>query len=152
MQTVDDVKQREASLRDRVPAPHREQFDELLREARFTYRIRDERTYFNDMWSAGIARRAILEAGRRLVAQKRLHDAQHAVELTPDELASVLAAAPPDADNAALARYRTAHHRRRAAFLAARPDRASDVYRPTPREPSARLGMSSANVRPRATQ
>lgn len=110
-QTVDDVKQREAALRDRVPAPHREKFDDLLREARFTYRIRDERTYFNDMWSAGIARRAILEAGRRLVAQGRLHDAQHAVEFTPEELASVLAGgAGPNADEAAAhALFRTNH-------------------------------------------
>lgn len=88
--TSDDVTQREAALRERVPATHRQQFDELLREARFTYRMRDERGYLNDAWSAGIARRAILEAGRRLAANGRLHDAQHAVELTPAEIALML--------------------------------------------------------------
>ncbi len=110
-QTVNDVQQREAALRDRVPAQHRDQFDDLLGEARLTYRIRDERTYINDMWSAGIARRAILEAGRRLVAQGRLHDAQHAVELTPDELVSLLTGGTgPGADEAAAhALFRTSH-------------------------------------------
>ncbi|HYO75367.1 MAG TPA: PEP-utilizing enzyme [Thermoanaerobaculia bacterium] len=85
-----DVKQREAALRDKVPAQHRQQFDALLAEARLTYRIRDERTYLNDMWSAGLTRRAILEAGRRLAAKGKLHDAEHAVELTPAELTSML--------------------------------------------------------------
>jgi pyruvate,water dikinase len=86
----DGVKQREAALRDQVPAQHRQRFDELLSEARMTYRIRDERTYLNDMWSAGLTRRAILEAGRRLAAKGKLHDAEHAVELTQAELASML--------------------------------------------------------------
>jgi len=85
-----DVKQREAALREKVPAQHRQRFDELLAEARLTYRIRDERTYLNDMWSAGLTRRAILEAGRRLAANGKLHDAGHAVELTPAELVSML--------------------------------------------------------------
>ncbi|HEX8255011.1 MAG TPA: PEP-utilizing enzyme [Thermoanaerobaculia bacterium] len=85
-----DVKQRESALRDKVPAQHRQQFDQLLHEARLTYRIRDERTYLNDMWSAGLTRRAILEAGRRLAAKGKLHDLEHAVELTPAELKSML--------------------------------------------------------------
>jgi rifampicin phosphotransferase len=86
----DNVKQLEAALRDKVPAQHRQRFDELLAEARLTYRIRDERTYLNDMWSAGLTRLAILEAGRRLVAKGKLREAAHAVELTPAELASML--------------------------------------------------------------
>ncbi len=88
--TSDDVKKREAALRDKVPAQHRVLFDELLAEARLTYRIRDERTYLNDMWSAGLTRRAILEAGRRLAAKGKLHDATHAVELEMRELVSML--------------------------------------------------------------
>lgn len=106
-----DVKQREAALRDKVPAQHRQRFDELLAEARLSYRIRDERTYLNDMWSSGLARRAILEAGRRLAAQGRLHDAGHAVELTPAELASMLRGGHDrSADQASAdARFRTTH-------------------------------------------
>lgn len=87
---ANDVARREAALRERVPAQHRQHFDELLAEARLTYRIRDERGYLNDAWSCGIARRAILEGGRRLAAKGRLFDAEHAVELTPDELKSML--------------------------------------------------------------
>lgn len=108
---TNDVAAREAAIRDKVPAQHRAQFDELLGEARFTYRMRDERVYMNDAWSSGITRRAILEAGRRLVAKGKLHDAQHAVELTPSELASMLAGgAGRTADQAAAdASYRLTH-------------------------------------------
>jgi phosphohistidine swiveling domain-containing protein len=104
-----DVAQREATLRSRVPEQHRAQFDALLAEARLTYRMRDERTYLNDLWSAGIARVALLEAGRRLVSRGQLHDATHAVELTPVELQDMLGGRPgPGADAVAdHARYRT---------------------------------------------
>jgi len=108
---TNDVVAREAAIREKVPAQHRAQFDELLAEARFTYRIRDERVYMNDAWSSGIARRAILEAGRRLAAKGKLHDAQHAVELTPAKLASMLAGgAGRTADQAAAdTQYRLTH-------------------------------------------
>lgn len=99
------------AIRDKVPPQHRAQFDELLGEALHTYRMRDERTYNNDAWACGIARRAILEAGRRLAAQGRLHDAQHAVELTADEIVSMLnGGTGRTADQAAAdAHYRTTH-------------------------------------------
>ncbi|HEX8409474.1 MAG TPA: PEP-utilizing enzyme [Thermoanaerobaculia bacterium] len=108
---TNDVAAREAAIRDKVPAQHRARFDELLGEARLTYRIRDERVYMNDAWSSGIARRAILEAGRRLAGKGTLHDAEHAVELTPTELASMLAGgAGRTADQAAAdANYRLTH-------------------------------------------
>jgi phosphohistidine swiveling domain-containing protein len=111
LKSANDVAKREAVLRERVSAQHRQEFDDLLAEARFTYRIRDERTYLNDMWSGGIARRAILAAGARLAAKGRLHDAEHAVELTPNELDAVLAGGSgPSADEAAsYAAYRTTH-------------------------------------------
>lgn len=99
---ANDVAAREAALRDRVPTHDRALFDELLGEARLTYRIRDERTYLNDMWSAGIARRAILAAGERLAAKGLLHAADHAVELTPDELLTMLTnGTGPSADQVA---------------------------------------------------
>ena len=99
------------SIRDKVPAEHRAQFDELLEEARHTYRMRDERVYYNDAWATGLTRRAILEAGRRLAAKGLLHDAQHAVELTQDELTSMLNGGPGrTADQAAAdVQYRTSH-------------------------------------------
>ena len=109
--TEDDVKRREAAIREKVPAQHRALFDELLGEARLTYRIRDERTYLNDMWSAGLTRRAYLEVGRRLVAKGKLHQADHAVELTPKEAISMLRGGMDrSADQAAAdTLYRTTH-------------------------------------------
>ena len=108
---ANDLAAIETSIRDRVPAPHREQFDSLLEEARHTYRIRDERGYDNDAWAIGIGRRAFLEAGRRLTAQGRLHQADHAVELTPSELLSMLGggAGPTADETAAHAHFRTTH-------------------------------------------
>jgi rifampicin phosphotransferase len=109
--TENDVARREAALRDLVPPEHRQQFDELLVEARYTYRIRDERAYLNDAWACGIARKAILEAGRRLVAAGKLHQADHAVELTPSEIVSMLRGGNDrTADEAAAdVLYRTSH-------------------------------------------
>ena len=109
--TEDDVARHEAAIRDRVPAQHRQQFDELLAEARFTYRMRDERAYLNDAWACGIARRAYLAAGERLVARGTLHRAEHAVELTPSEIVSMLrGGSDRSADQAAEdARFRTTH-------------------------------------------
>ena len=86
------------ALRDRVPAEHRDEFDERLGEVRLTYRIRDERGVFSDGWATGLARRAMLEVGRRLAANGRLSDAEHAVELDPTEArALLLGTGGPDA-------------------------------------------------------
>jgi rifampicin phosphotransferase len=106
-----NVAELERQIRERVPAQHRAAFDELLQDARLTYRIRDERGYLNDAWASGIARRAILEAGMRLVRKGHLHEVHHAVELTPDELMSMLAGGRgPSADETAEhARFRVAH-------------------------------------------
>jgi pyruvate,water dikinase len=84
------VASREDELRKKVPAEHREQFDELLKEARSINRLRDERGVYSDGWGTGLARRAVLEAGRRLQKAGKLHDCEHAVDLTGAELASLL--------------------------------------------------------------
>ena len=52
----------------------RMQFDELLGEARLTYRLRDERGVYSDIWAAGLMRRAALAAGRRVTKRGRLAD------------------------------------------------------------------------------
>jgi pyruvate,water dikinase len=64
-----DVDDQIAAVRDRVPAEHADAFDELLAEARLTYRIRDERGVFSDIWACGIMRRAVLAGGSRLAAR-----------------------------------------------------------------------------------
>ncbi|MHB2168005.1 PEP-utilizing enzyme [Alsobacter sp. R-9] len=91
-----------ARLRERVPAEHRAAFDELLDEARALSRLRDERGLYSDVWAAGITRRALLEAGRRLVDKGRLHEPAHLIEAEPDEIRQILAGTGgPDADTLA---------------------------------------------------
>jgi pyruvate,water dikinase len=94
-----------------VPEEHREAFDALLAEARLVNRLRDERAVYSDGWATGLARRAVLEAGRRLHAQGRLLDPDHAVDADVDELAALLRGRPgPGADEiAARFRWRTTH-------------------------------------------
>ena len=82
-------------VRQRVPAAERELFDERLAEARFTYRIRDERGIYSDAIACGITRRAILAAGRRLAGTGRIPAPQLAIEATVDELAALLSAPDP---------------------------------------------------------
>jgi len=97
-----DVEGRIADVRGKVPEQHREQFDELLGEARLTYKIRDERGVFSDIWASGIMRRAALAGGRRLADRGRIHDAEHFVDADFDEMRSLLSGANgPSADELA---------------------------------------------------
>ena len=86
-------RQRIADVRAKVPEEHRAEFDELLGEARLTYRIRDERGVFSDIWASGLMRRAVLAAGRRLAAKGRIHDAEHFVDAGFDEMCALLSGA-----------------------------------------------------------
>ncbi len=79
-----------ASIRELVPEQHRPDFDDRLGEVRLLYRLRDERGVYSDGWATGLARRALLETGRRLVAAGRLHDHEHATELTAGQAAALL--------------------------------------------------------------
>ncbi|KAA1420855.1 hypothetical protein F0U44_00440 [Nocardioides humilatus] len=91
-----------AALRERVPAEHREDFDDRLAELRHVYRIRDERGVFSDGWATGLARRAMLEVGHRLHTIGKLDDAEHAVELGADEARALLVGGGgPSADEVA---------------------------------------------------
>lgn len=84
-----------AKVRAAVPAEHRAAFDELLDDARHINRLRDERGVFNDSWGTGIARQALLEAGRRLVDTGRLEDAELAIDATHAELVAALRGTGP---------------------------------------------------------
>jgi rifampicin phosphotransferase len=77
-------------IRSKVPAEHLEDFDDRLAEVRLMYRLRDERGVFGDGWAAGLARRALLEAGHRLTAHGLLNNHEHAVDLTADEASALL--------------------------------------------------------------
>jgi len=85
-----EVRQQIAKIRDAVPEPHRAEFDDVLREARLVNKLRDERSYWSDLWSAGISRRALLEAGRRLAAKGKIRAAEHALDATCAEVQSLL--------------------------------------------------------------
>lgn len=87
---ADEVEAATARVRDAVSPEHRDQFDELLGEARLVNRLRDERGIYNDSWATGIARQAVLEAGRRLAATGRISDAECALYATHDELKAML--------------------------------------------------------------
>jgi phosphoenolpyruvate synthase/pyruvate phosphate dikinase len=77
-------------LRAKVPADGRSSFDELLEESRLIHRLRDERGMYNDSWGTGLARRAVLEAGRRLEEKGVLPDASLAINATHDEIVGML--------------------------------------------------------------
>lgn len=78
------------AVRAHVPADQRSLFDELVAEARYGHRQRDDIRGLCWNWPCGLVRRALLEAGRRLVALGRLHEPAHAVELFPTELDAML--------------------------------------------------------------
>lgn len=84
------VARQTAKIRDAVPQPHRAMFDELLAEARLINRLRDERGYWSDLWASGLARRAMLEAGRRLMAQGKVQQAEHLLDATCTEVRALL--------------------------------------------------------------
>ncbi|HEY5389702.1 MAG TPA: PEP-utilizing enzyme [Solirubrobacteraceae bacterium] len=89
-------------VRSQVPEEHRAEFDELLGEARLTYRIRDERGVFSDIWASGLMRRAVLGAGDRLAAAGRIHDPEHLIYAGFDEMCSLVSGGEgPSADELA---------------------------------------------------
>lgn len=96
-------------LRARIPAAHAEDFEDRLAEACLVNRLRDERGAYSDGWGSGLARRALLEAGRRLHAQGKLAAPEHAVDLDARECrALLLGGGGPTADEVAeRVRWRT---------------------------------------------
>jgi len=106
-----DVDDRIADVRSKVPEEHRSEFDELLGEARLTYRLRDERGIYSDIWASGLMRRAVLAAGRRLASRGRIREPEHLVDAGLDEMCSLVAdsGGPSDDDLAARFEYRATH-------------------------------------------
>lgn len=100
-----EVQAQTARIRAAVPAEHRAAFDELLAEARLVYRLRDERSYWSDLWASGISRRAMLEVGRRLAANGKIHSADHVLDASCGEAIALLtdgaAVSAPSADELA---------------------------------------------------
>jgi phosphohistidine swiveling domain-containing protein len=105
------VERKIADVRAKVPEAHRAEFDELVGEARLTYRLRDERGVFSDIWASGLMRRAALAGGKRVAAKGRIREASHFVDASFDEMCALLCGADgPSADElAARAQYRATH-------------------------------------------
>ncbi len=76
-------------VRNQVPSDHRETFDEELADARASIPIKDERGLYNDVWAAGITRKALLEAGSRLSKNGRLPDREHFMEADWEEMQAI---------------------------------------------------------------
>jgi pyruvate,water dikinase len=77
-------------LREAIPAPHRANFDALFNEARDLYRLRDERGMFSDAWALGLARRAIVAAGKRVAAKGLIESPQLLVDASHEEMQGLL--------------------------------------------------------------
>ncbi len=110
-QAASDVDARIAEVRALVPAAHQDEFDELLGEARLTYRLRDERGVYSDIWAAGLMRRAALAAGRRMVGRGRLATPHQMLDASLDEMCALVAdTCGPSADElASRAEYRATY-------------------------------------------
>ena len=111
VQSASDVEARTADIRAQVPAAHQAEFDELLGEARLTYRLRDERGVYSDIWASGLMRRAALAAGRRVAGRGRIASAQHMLDAGLDEMCALVAGSGgPSADELARrAEYRATY-------------------------------------------
>ncbi|HEX7385104.1 MAG TPA: PEP-utilizing enzyme [Burkholderiaceae bacterium] len=106
-----EVEARSAEVRAQVPAAQRAAFDALLGEARLTYRLRDERGIYSDIWAAGLMRRAALAAGRRAASRGRLASAALMLEASLDEMIALVAGSGGPASDALARRaaLRAAH-------------------------------------------
>jgi pyruvate,water dikinase len=99
---ADSTDTRIAEVRAKVPAAHLTEFDELLGEARLTYRLRDERGVYSDVWASGLMRRAALAAGRRVAARGRMAAPQQMLDASLDEMCALVhGASSPSADELA---------------------------------------------------
>lgn len=107
----DALDERAAMLRAQVPPGQRGRFDQLLEDTLATYRMRDERSVFGDVWAAGIFRQALLELGRRLTARGELQEPVHLIEATRDEIGARTAGTggPDGAELADRALFRRQH-------------------------------------------
>jgi rifampicin phosphotransferase len=91
--TRDDAAARVARLRSKVPAEHHAAFDALVSEVQVVNRLRDERGHYSDGWAIGIARRALGEAGQRLLAHGTLSSIDQVFECSVEEVQTMLGGA-----------------------------------------------------------
>jgi pyruvate,water dikinase len=88
-----------ATLRADVPPGDRASFDQALDDARAVMDMRDDNGPLTAEWPIGLLRRALLEAGRRLVERGSIAEATLVLELTHDEARRSLSGGLPPADD-----------------------------------------------------
>ena len=110
-QAATDVEARTTEVRAQVPAGNRKEFDELLGEARLTYRLRDERGVYSDIWASGLMRRATLAAGRRAANRGRIVSPQQMLDASLEEMCALVGGAggPSGDELAKRAAYRATY-------------------------------------------
>ena len=110
-EVASDVEVRTADVRAKVPAAHQAEFDELLGEARLTYRLRDERGVYSDIWASGIMRRAALAAGRRVASRGRIAAPEQMLDASLEEMCALVngSGGPSAEELARRAKYRATY-------------------------------------------
>ena len=88
----------EKAIRGKIPEADHAEFDLCLADARSANRMRDERGIYNDIWGAGISRCSILEAGRRLLEEGVISNAELSLDASHDELIGLLKGEPTATD------------------------------------------------------
>jgi rifampicin phosphotransferase len=83
-----------AELRAAVPEAEQPVFDDLLAEARYVYRLRDERGLYSDTSAVGLTRLALIELGRRLFERGRIGFMYDTLDLRSEEIDKILAGSP----------------------------------------------------------
>jgi pyruvate,water dikinase len=98
-----------AKLRAAAPASVRPELDARLAEARHVYRLRDERGVYTDAVACGLARRAVMAAGKKLAKEGALSDPELAFDASCAELGAMLRGGrgPGEEELARRARWRT---------------------------------------------
>jgi pyruvate,water dikinase len=80
----------ENRIRAMISTEFYDEFDSSLADALRISRLRDERGIYNDIWSAGISRAAVLEAGRRLCKEGVLSNPELIMDATHEEMLALL--------------------------------------------------------------
>jgi pyruvate,water dikinase len=80
-----------------VPEAERARFDDELADARAVMDVRDDNGPTTYEWPAGLLRRGLLEAGRRLAVPARIEHAHHVFDATAAEVVALLAGGGPSA-------------------------------------------------------
>ena len=83
-----------AALRSKVPAEHVAEYDSLFETARLLYGVRDDDAGLTVHWTMGLARRLLLEVGRRLVERGEIAKADLVFDASIDEIDSLLGGVP----------------------------------------------------------